>query len=175
VSRDPVTEPSPLVPTILLAAATGARSMTGVAVAARSLAGAASSEPPVQPARFLADSRVAAAATTLAAMELAADKLPGIPNRTDPGPLVGRVVAGGLIGAAVAAVRGRDRAFGALVGAAAAFAGAHLSFQLRRELAELLPPALAALVEDAAVGAVAAAGASAIPRPQSLRGASAGR
>jgi len=170
-----MTEPSPLVPTILLAAATGARSMTGVAAAARSLTGVESGEPPIQPARFLADSRVSAVVTTLAAMELAADKLPGIPNRIDPGPLVGRVAAGGLIGAAVAAVRGRDRAFGALVGAAAAFAGAHLSFQLRRELAELLPATLAALVEDAAVGALAAAGASAIAQPQPLRGASAGR
>jgi len=170
-----MTERSPLVPTILLAAASGARSMTGLAATARHVAARAPAESPAQPARFLADSRVAAAATTLAAMELAADKLPGIPNRTDPGPLAGRVAAGGLIGAAVAAVLGRDRAFGALAGAAAAFAGAHLSFQLRRELAELLPATLAALVEDAVVGALAAAGASAIPRPQSLRGASTGR
>jgi uncharacterized membrane protein len=167
-----MTQPSPLVPTILLAAATGARSMTGVAATARSVGALAPREVRTQPARFLASPQVAAGLTALAAMELAADKVPSIPNRTDPGPLLGRVVAGGLIGAAVAAVAGRDRAVGALVGGGAAFAGAHLSFELRRELAALLPPTLAALVEDAAVGALAAAGATAMREPQPLRGAS---
>ena len=155
---------SSTLPTVLLAAATGARSMTGLAATARQIAaaGAAPSAPLPQPARWLATPRVAGSIAALAAMELVADKLPGIPNRTDPGPLLGRVATGGLIGAAIAAVAGSDRARGAVVGAAAAFAGAHLGFQLRRELAERLPAGVAALVEDAAVGAVAAAGVSAM-------------
>jgi uncharacterized membrane protein len=169
-----VTHTSPLVPTILLAAATGARSMTGVAATARRVGALAPAVTAPQPARFLADPRVADGLTALAAMELAADKLPGIPNRTDPGPLLGRVIGGGLIGATIAAVAGRDRAVGALVGGAAAIAGAHVGFALRRELSQLVPAPLAALVEDAVVGAVAAAGASALDAPRSSRGVSVG-
>ena len=152
----------PTDPTVLLAAATGARSMTGLAATARSLASRGSNGDLPQPARFLATPRVATAMAMLAALELVADKLPAIPDRTDPGPLLGRVLAGGLIGAAIAAADDRDRARGMLVGAVAAFAGAHVGFQLRRELIEWLRPTVAALVEDAAVSAVAAAGASAL-------------
>jgi uncharacterized membrane protein len=164
---------SPTVPTILLAAATGARTMTGLAATARSAAAIESTVPPPQPARFLATPGVAAGAAALAVMELVADKLPGIPNRTDPLPLAGRVIAGGVIGAAIAAVAGRDRLRGAAVGAGAALIGAHLGFQLRRELALRLPDTLAAVVEDTAVGALAAAGFSAMRRSriaQSSRG-----
>ena len=134
-----------ILPTVLLGAASGARSMSGLAATAR----------------VLAAPRVAGGAAALAAMELVADKLPLIPNRTDPGPLLGRIVAGALVGVAIAAASGKDRARGAAVGAAAAFVGAHVSFIFRRELAEFLPPTAAALVEDAAVGAIAAAGANA--------------
>jgi uncharacterized membrane protein len=157
-------QPSPTIPTILLATATGARTMAGLAATARSAAAIEPTIPSPQPARFLAAPGVAVGAAALAVMELVADKLPGIPNRTDPMPLVGRVIAGGVIGAAIAAVAERDRLRGAVVGAVAALLGAHLSFQLRRELAERLPSTLAAVVEDTAVGALAAAGFSALAR-----------
>jgi uncharacterized membrane protein len=161
-------QPSPTIPTILLAAATGARSMTGLAVTTRTATTTEPSIPPPQPARFLATPGVAAAAAALAVVELVADKLPGIPNRTDPLPLVGRIIAGGVIGASIAAVAGRDRVDGAAVGAVAALIGAQLSFQLRRELAEWLPDTLAAVVEDTVVGALAAAGASAMRQPRAV-------
>jgi uncharacterized membrane protein len=161
---------SPTLATILLAAASGARTMTGLAATARRVTAVGSTTPLREPARWLSMPRVATGIAGLAAMELVADKLPGIPKRTDPGPLVGRIVAGGLIGAAIAAVAGTDRTRGALVGAGAAFAGAHLGFQLRRELSEWLPAGLAAVVEDAAVGAVAAAGVSAMTAAGSAMG-----
>ena len=41
--------------------------------------------------------------TLLAAMELVADKLPGIPNRTSPPGLIARVLSGGFAGMCVAA------------------------------------------------------------------------
>jgi uncharacterized membrane protein len=162
-------QPSPTIPTILLAAATGARTMTGLAATARSAAAIEQAIPPLQPARLLAAPGVAAGATALAVMELVADKLPGIPNRTDPLPLAGRVIAGGVIGAAIAALTGRERLRGAAVGAVAALIGAHLGFQLRRELAERLPDPLAAVVEDITVGALAAAGLSAMTRSRIAR------
>jgi uncharacterized membrane protein len=134
-------------PTILLASATGARTMTGLAAVARSVG---AREP------------VSRAAAALAVMELLADKLPGIPNRTDPLPLLGRAAAGALIGATIAAAFGGDRAHGATLGAVAAVIAAHLSFHARRELAERLPDTLAAVVEDVAVGCLARAGLAAI-------------
>jgi uncharacterized membrane protein len=153
---------SSMMPTILLGLATGARSAAGVAATARYLAARSVGQAAEEPARFLASPRVAATVTAFAAMEVVADKLPFIPNRTDAAPLVGRIVAGAVLGAAIAAVSNRGRAQGALVGSVAAFAGAHLGFQLRRELAALLPAPVAALAEDAAVGALVAAGVSAM-------------
>jgi uncharacterized membrane protein len=135
--------------------------MAGVAATARGIVSRAD-QSTAQPARFLASPHVVATLNAIAAMELVADKLPFIPNRTDPAPLIGRVVAGGLIGAAIAAVAGHDRAQGTLIGAVAAFAGAHAGFQLRRALTAVLPAPVAGLVEDAAVGALAAAGISAM-------------
>src|SRR5687767_8871321 len=104
-------------PTVLLAAATGARTMTGLAATARSVGSREPNAAQLQPARFVASRSVAGATAALAAMELLADKLPGIPNRTDALPLLGRAAAGALIGAAIAASARRDRASGAAVGA----------------------------------------------------------
>ncbi|HVE72122.1 MAG TPA: DUF4126 family protein [Thermoanaerobaculia bacterium] len=152
----------PTLPTILLAAATGARTMTGLAATARVIRGG---EPiTAQPARFVASGSVASAIGALAAMELLADKLPGIPNRTDALPLLGRAAAGALIGATIAAASRRDRVQGAAIGAVVAVIAARLSFHARRALAEQLPATLAALVEDAAVGCIAAAGVAAMNR-----------
>lgn len=148
-----ITDDTAVVPTILLAAASGARTMTGVAATAK----------------LLATPRIAGGAAALAAIELVADKLPFLPDRTEPGPLFGRIVAGGAIGIALASATGNDKARGALIGAAAAFAGAFVGFHARRLLADRMDATAAALVEDAAVGALAAAGARAMPKPRSSR------
>ena len=95
-------------------------------------------------------------ALSAAAMELVGDKLPSIPNRTDPAPLIGRVVIGAVIGAALGDSR-QGRARGAVIGAAAAFVATHATFHARRALSEILPPTAAALVEDAVMLAAAAA------------------
>lgn len=153
-----------MLPTILLAAATGARTMTGLAATASSLRSSEAATAQPQPARFVATRSVSGGVAAFAVMELLADKLPDIPNRTDALPLLGRVAAGALIGAVVAASSRRDRVLGAAVGAAVALAAAHLSFHARRELAEHLPATLAAIVEDVAVGCLAAAGAAAMNR-----------
>jgi hypothetical protein len=62
-----------------------------------------------------------------------------------------------VIGASIAAVSQRDRAAYALLGAAAAFVGAHVGFRVRRNLSTVLPPAIAAVIEDGAVAALAQA------------------
>ena len=104
------------------------------------------------------DRDIARVTTALALGELVGDKLPNIGNRTDPGALFARVVAGAVIGAAVANLTAHDKRNAAIGGAVAAFVAAHLSFQFRKSLSRHLPPVLAALVEDVAVLGLAAAG-----------------
>jgi uncharacterized membrane protein len=149
--------PSPALATALLGGATGARTFAGVAMTARHLATASDRDLP-EPARSLARPRVAAAISALAVFELVVDKLPFLGDRTDAGQLAGRLAGGAMIGASIAAVAGKDRAVYALLGAAAAFVGAHAGFRARRELSTALPPTMAAVIEDAAVVAVAQAG-----------------
>jgi uncharacterized membrane protein len=135
-------------PIALMAAATGARTMVGVTAASR-----------VRSPELM---KVAAA---FALLELLGDKIPGIPNRTDLGPMIGRTAAGAFIGASVAHATGRDRVAGALVGSLFAIVGAQLSFRLRRSLTRVLPPFLAAAAEDAVVLATARFGANRLAKP----------
>lgn len=130
-----------LIPLALLAGVSGARTMAGVAAVA-----------PRLPTRLLA------------AGELIADKLPIAPNRIDPGLLLGRVVAGAVVGAVVAERTGRNRGGLAVAGGLIAFASAHATFRLRRALSARLPAVAAALVEDAVVLGAAAAGAALLRR-----------
>jgi uncharacterized membrane protein len=78
---------------------------------------------------------VAVAIFTLAALaEYVADKLPRTPNRTNAGPLIGRIVLGALSGAAVgAAARGTIFA-AAVLGALGAVLGAYAGYHARRQL-----------------------------------------
>jgi len=130
-----------LIPVVLLAAASGARTSSGVAA--------------LFPRR----------ATRLWALgELIFDKVPTIPDRIDPGPLAGRIVAGASLGAIVAGRTGTNRGEAAIVGAVIALASAHASYRIRRMLSRMLPPTAAALVEDAIILASATAGARMLPR-----------
>jgi uncharacterized membrane protein len=126
-----------LVPLTLLAAASGARTMAGVAAVW-----------PRTPPRLLA------------AAELVADKVPGVPNRVDRALILGRIAAGALVGVAVAGRSGRNRGEFALIGGLIAFASTHATYRMRRALGVRLPSIAAALVEDAIVVGAAAAGAA---------------
>jgi len=126
-----------LIPLTLLAAASGARSMAGLA--------AISTHGPVR---------------LLAAGELFADKTPGLPDRIDPAPVLGRVVAGALLGIAVGGRTGANRSELAVIGGLIAFLSAHATFRLRRALSAHLPAASAAVVEDAIVVGAAVTGAA---------------
>ena len=132
-----------------LGAATGLRSMTGLALASRELTdrGAGKADGLRQ---WLADDTVSTVLTGLAIAELVADKLPEIPDRVDPVPIAAR----GVIGAAVGAVAaGEDYwAAGAAIGAVAAVASAWVGWAVRKEAgwATGLPDAVLAVLEDAA-------------------------
>lgn len=100
------------------------------------------------PLAWLGSNGATRTSIALAVGELIADKLPFMPNRTDPAGLVARFIAGAVCGAAVASKRSRnDRIMSALVGGSAAVAAAYAGYQYRKHVK--LPAFLAALLEDA--------------------------
>ncbi len=99
------------------------------------------------PLSWLASSRSAKTSIALAVGELIADKLPFMPNRTDPPGLVTRFINGAICGAAVASRRSRnEKLLSALVGGTAAVAAAYAGLQYRKHVK--LPALAAALLED---------------------------
>jgi uncharacterized membrane protein len=72
--------------------------------------------------------------TVLAVGELVADKLPKTPNRTAPGPLLVRVVVGGLVGAIVAAGLNGSEFEGVILGVGGALIGSFGGYLVRREI-----------------------------------------
>ena len=72
--------------------------------------------------------------TVLALGEFVADKLPKTPNRTALGPLLARVVIGGLVGAIVAASLNGSEFEGIILGVGGALIGTFGGFLVRREL-----------------------------------------
>jgi uncharacterized membrane protein len=94
--------------------------------------------------------------TLMAVAELVADKLPKVPNRTAPGPLLARLVVGGLVGA-IAATGVYGSAFeGVFLGAIGALLGAFGGFLVRRYLVQWSgrPDWNLAVIEDASAVAV---------------------
>ncbi len=89
--------------------------------------------------------------TSLAIGELIADKMPWIGPRTRPGPLVDRMIMGGLSGAVLCQAGAESMWIGALLGAIGAVAGAYTGFIVRRGLVlkVKLADGAVALAEDA--------------------------
>jgi uncharacterized membrane protein len=85
--------------------------------------------------------------------EIVVDKLPFLPSRTDPRPLIGRMFAGGVSGAATLREAGKPVVLGVLVGAISALVGSYVFYWLRRETGKALhvPDPVVAVAEDAAV------------------------
>ena len=99
---------------------------------------------------FLGKTWFVYAITAFAAGELIADKLPWVPDRTSPAPLVFRFVTGGLSGAAVFASAHQSIVLGVILGVLGALAGAFEGYRLRRRFTRDrgLPDFPIALIED---------------------------
>lgn len=69
-----------------------------------------------------------------AVAEYVADKLPRTPNRTKAGPLVGRILMGGLAGACLTVSSGDSLLAGAGLGGIGAVVGAFTGYEVRRKL-----------------------------------------
>ena len=137
-----------------LGAVSGMRSMSGLALISRRLSHHGGGRRPrtalVAPFRSKSVSNLLAA---MAAVEIAADKTPMVPNRTDPLPLIGRAGLGALTGLIAADCVGTGRTAPAAVGAAAAVASAFLFYRIRKTASERfpLPGWMIAAAEDALV------------------------
>ena len=100
---------------------------------------------------FIQTGKAATIFKILAAGELIGDKLPFTPNRTEPGGLIGRGVAGALVGAALASTQGKKYyAAGAGIGMLSALVSTYVFYLLRKKLTDntLLPGAYWGVMED---------------------------
>jgi len=85
---------------------------------------------------ILASPRSASLLKILALGEMVADKLPIVPSRVSPGPLMARVVSGAITGAAVCGEANKRTEVGAILGGIGAIAGAYGFYHLRRRIGE---------------------------------------
>jgi uncharacterized membrane protein len=101
----------------------------------------------------LGSARTAKVLTFFEVGEMIVDKLPILPSRTSPPPLLGRALSGAAVGAALFASENGNKAAGGALGAAAAVAGAVAGEQLRAQISQRLgvPDTLIALLEDGVV------------------------
>ena len=146
-----------LVRAALLGAATGGRSMAGIAAVALTT-------PPGGEPAWLGSRWGRIGATAGALGEVVGDKLPTTPSRLEPLPLAGRVVSGAVAGFLLAQRSGRPSGAPVLAAATGAVGGAVLG-RAWRGLAKRRgrPDLPAALAEDAVVYAVAVTAAAIAP------------
>ena len=86
------------------------------------------------PLQFMGSGLAVAIFTLAALAEYVADKLPRTPNRTSAGPLIGRILLGGLSGAAIGIASGSSLLAGAVLGGLGAVLGAYAGYHARRRL-----------------------------------------
>jgi uncharacterized membrane protein len=105
------------------------------------------------PLGFMSSTAAVAIFSLLALGELIADKLPMIPKRTAPAPLLARIITGGLCGACLCAAAGKSLVAGTLLGGIGGLVGASLGYGVRKRLDLHIKDLVVAVCEDAvAVG-----------------------
>lgn len=135
---------------VALGALAGARSMLPLALLSRALDARSAARLP-GPLSRLGASGVKNGLGLAALLELAGDKLPGIPACIAPLPLAGRALSGAVAGFVIARASQRKVALFTALGAACAVAGALGSYWLRKTATERLSASSVhtGLIEDA--------------------------
>jgi uncharacterized membrane protein len=146
-------QPAKFWPALGFAALAGMRSMSAPAFLSHHLTNNPSWFLVNSPLRLLQKPWIARGMKLMAAGEMVADKMPGMPNRTEPSVLLGRLLSGALVGAAVYKSREGSALAGGLVGGAGAVAATFLSYALRMGISEKAKASVAAVGvgEDALV------------------------
>ena len=101
------------------------------------------------PLSFMGSTPAVVVFSLLAIGELIGDKLPMIPKRTAPAPLIARIITGGLCGACLCAAAEKSLLVGALLGGIGGFAGAFLGYNVRKRLGLYINNLVVAVCEDA--------------------------
>lgn len=85
--------------------------------------------------------------------EIICDKLPFMPDRTDPSSLIFRFISGAVCGAAICKAEGQSSPLGAAIGGVTAVVSAHVCYNIRRKLVadQTASDTLVAVAEDALV------------------------
>ncbi len=140
-----------LMPFLELGLASGLRSMAAISQVSRALPDNVEGKDEGRIVAVLSKPWARSLSMTMAVGEMVADKLPIVPDRTDPGPLIGRAVNGAIAGHVLATRENESGAVGAMLGAVGAIIGAHVGFRIRRALTQQagLPDLPVALCEDA--------------------------
>jgi uncharacterized membrane protein len=90
------------------------------------------------PLAFMGSRTAVGIFSVLAIGELIADKLPKTPKRTAFGPLLARILLGGLCGASLSAATGKSLLTGALLGGTGGVIGAFVGYETRRRIVNSL-------------------------------------
>jgi uncharacterized membrane protein len=100
--------------------------------------------------RFMGSTTAVAVLSLLALGELIGDKLPKIPKRTSPAPLLFRMLTGGLCGACLLTAANQSAALGGVCGAIGAVIGAFSGYAIRKRLVSQagIPDIFVAIPED---------------------------
>jgi uncharacterized membrane protein len=102
------------------------------------------------PLAFMGSTAAVVIFSILAMGEYVTDKLPRTPSRTRPGPLMARIVMGGLAGACLSVSAGRLLVAGMVLGGIGGVIGAFTGYEVRRRLVSGLKvkDTLVAVLED---------------------------
>ena len=136
-----------------LGAVTGVRSMAAPALLAHEFSAHGVADPSSTLGQMLATPGASRVLALFAGGEMIADKTPFVPDRTQPGPLIGRAAIGALTAMTYAASRRQSLLLPGVLGAAGAVAAAFAAFHVRRVVTERFgaPDRMVGLVEDALV------------------------
>lgn len=102
------------------------------------------------PFAFMGSTVAVVILTLLAAGEYVGDLLPKTPKRTAPGPLIARIISGGLSGACLCAAHETSILAGVFLGGIGAVIGAFTGYEVRKRLVAALKvkDAMIAIPED---------------------------
>lgn len=144
---------------LVLGVVAGMRSMMPLAALAITMSRRPELAPTLAPIRWFAIRWVAIILGLAAIGEIILDKLPRTPNRTALAPFLGRVVSGGITGAAVVQLGNINAWIGAGLGVLGAVLGTFGAFHARRWLGKTtgIRDAYVGALEDVIAIAVAAA------------------
>jgi len=138
---------------LIVGAMAGMRSLVTPSIVSESLASEGSPNLHGSVFSLLTTPNVRSTLKAGAATEFVCDKLPFMPDRTEPASLIFRFISGAVCGAAIYKAEGQSSPLGAAIGGVTAVVSAHVCYNIRKKLVgdETASDTLVAVAEDALV------------------------